>query len=57
MLMGSAFVLIMQIGFALVEAAQVRPKNRNSLLTKNIVSFITGLFIFFLVGYAFTFGG
>jgi len=56
-LMGSAFVLIMQIGFALVEAAQVRPKNRNSLLTKNIVSFITGLFIFFLVGYAFTFGG
>lgn len=49
-------MLLMFIGLTLIEAAQVRAKSRNFVLTKNIIIFMLSLFIFYLVGYAFAFG-
>ena len=49
-------MLLMFIGYTLIEAAQVRSKSRNFVVTKNILIFVLSLFIFFLVTYAFAFG-
>jgi Amt family ammonium transporter len=56
-LTGSCFVFFMQIGLTMIEAAQVRAKNRNSMLTKNVLNIMISILVFFLIGYAFAFGG
>ncbi len=47
----------MTIGYTMIEAAQVTKKSRNFVVTKNMLIFVVTLIIFFLVGYAFAFGG
>jgi ammonia channel protein AmtB len=47
----------MIIGYSLIEIAQIRPKNYNSVVTKNMLILTASLATFFLVGYAISFGG
>lgn len=47
----------MQVGFGLLEIAQVRSKNRRTVLNKNLLSICVSMCIFFAVGYGFGFGG
>jgi Amt family ammonium transporter len=46
----------MTIGYTLIEAAQVRKKSRNFVVTKNMLIFVVSLICFFVIGYAFAFG-
>ena len=52
----TSFILLMTIGYTMIEAAQVTKKSRNFVVTKNMLIFVVTLIIFFLVGYAFAFG-
>jgi len=46
----SALVIIMQVGFAYVEAGNVRVKNVRSILLKNTVDYVLGGILFFTIG-------
>lgn len=48
---------MMTIGYTLIETAQVRKKNRKHVVTKNLMVILVSLFTFFIIGYAFAFGG
>ena len=50
-------VFFMQAGFGMVEAGFIRAKNACNILTKNFMDYCTASIMFFLVGYAFMFGG
>ena len=52
----TTFMLLMTVGYTLIESAQVRKKNRNFVATKNMMIFIVTLVVFFVVGYPFAFG-
>jgi len=54
---GAALVMFMQAGFAALETGFVRAKNGSHTMAMNIAVFGTGAAGFFLVGYAFMFGG
>uniref|UniRef100_A0A061RRM9 Ammonium transporter n=1 Tax=Tetraselmis sp. GSL018 TaxID=582737 RepID=A0A061RRM9_9CHLO len=56
LLYGSVLVFNMQAGFALLEAGQVRIKNRSNMLLKNVVDVCMGGVVWYLFGYAFAFG-
>lgn len=47
----------MAIGLTMIERAQVRPKNREFVVIKNMLIFVITLITFFVVGYAIAFGG
>jgi len=49
-------MLMMIVGYTLIETAQVRKKNRKYVLYKNIMVILISLVVFFVVGYAFAFG-
>ena len=46
----------MAVGYTMLEAAQVRPKNRQFVVTKNMLIVTLSLIVFFILGYAFAFG-
>ena len=46
----------MQFGFALSEAGNVRHKNINNAMIKNLIIGCIGLFVSWVAGYAFAFG-
>ena len=48
---------MMIIGYTLIESAQVRKKNRKHVVTKNLMVVLVSLITFFIIGYAFAFGG
>jgi ammonia channel protein AmtB len=50
-------MFLMFIGLTLVESAQTRLKSRNFVVTKNILIITISCVIFFVIGYAFAFGG
>lgn len=52
----TTFMLLMTIGYSLIESAQVRKKNRGFVATKNMMIFVVSLICFFVIGYAFAFG-
>lgn len=54
LLQNGYLVFFMQLGFALLEAGAVRPKNVNNILFKNLVDCCLGCLCWFLFGYAFT---
>eukprot|EP00094_Tigriopus_californicus_P008471 TCALIF_08163-PB protein Name:"Similar to amt-1 Putative ammonium transporter 1 (Caenorhabditis elegans)" AED:0.16 eAED:0.16 QI:0/0.33/0.28/0.85/0.83/0.85/7/44/401 len=54
-LMGS-IILLMQAGFAFLEAGSVRAKNTTNILIKNFADLCFGSLAFWLVGFAFAFG-
>jgi len=55
--LAAALVFFMQAGFGMVEAGFIRSKNTCNILTKNFVDYCSASLMFFLVGYAFMFGG
>lgn len=56
-LIAAALVILMQAGFALVEAGLTRGKNVANIFMKNLMDFCIGSALFFAVGYAIAFGG
>lgn len=54
--MASAFILLMQLGFALVENGSVRSKNSKNILIKNIFDCCFGALAFWLFGFGWAFG-
>jgi Amt family ammonium transporter len=56
-LLAAFLVFFMQAGFGMVEAGFIRSKNTCNILTKNFIDYCSASLMFFLVGYAFMFGG
>lgn len=50
------YILIMQVGFALLEAGSVRRKNKVNIMMKNIMDFGFGGLTFLTFGYGLAFG-
>ncbi len=55
--LGAALVIFMQAGFALVETGFCRAKHAAHVMSTNVAVFGLGFTAFFLVGFAFMFGG
>jgi Amt family ammonium transporter len=56
-LIAASLVILMQAGFALVEAGLTRGKNVANIFMKNLMDFCIGSAVFFAIGYAIAFGG
>src|SRR5687767_10543312 len=56
-IIGAVLVIFMQAGFALVETGFCRAKHAAHVVSTNFAIFGLGFVAFFLVGYAFMFGG
>ena len=54
--LGAVMVMLMQAGFAILEAGLTRQKNCNNVLMKNIMDFAIGSIIFLGVGFGLMFG-
>lgn len=54
---GAALVIFMQAGFALVETGMTQAKNAAHVVSTNFAIFGLGFIGFYLVGFAFSFGG
>ena len=54
--LGAVMVMLMQAGFAILEAGLTRQKNCNNVLMKNIMDFAVGSIIFLVVGFGLMFG-
>ena len=52
----SVFILLMQLGFALLENGMVRSKNSKNILIKNLFDTCIGALAFWLVGFGWAFG-
>ncbi|VUT24819.1 MAG: Putative ammonium transporter [Candidatus Methanolliviera sp. GoM_oil] len=50
-------VMFMQAGFAMLTAGFCRAKNATNLMAKNLMDFVMGSLVFFIVGYALMLGG
>ena len=55
--LGAVLVIFMQAGFALVETGFCRAKHASHVVSSNFAIFGLGFVAFYLVGYAFMFGG
>ena len=55
-IVATAFILLMQLGFALVENGSVRSKNSKNILIKNLFDACAGALAFWLVGFGLAFG-
>jgi len=49
-------MLLMTIGYTLLEQAQIRRKNRRHIIVKNLMIVLLSLLSFFILGYAVAFG-
>ncbi|MBB4301040.1 Amt family ammonium transporter [Rhodobium orientis] len=56
-LIAAALVLLMQVGFLLVEAGMVRSKNAINVAQKNLLDFVFSVVVFAAIGFMFAFGG
>jgi Amt family ammonium transporter len=56
-LLAAVLVILMQAGFALVEAGMTRAKNVANIFMKNLMDFCAGAVAFLAVGFAIAFGG
>jgi len=52
----TTFMLLMTVGYTLLEQAQIRGKNRRHIVVKNLMIVLLSLLSFFVLGYAFAFG-
>lgn len=55
-IVATAFIILMQLGFALVENGTVRSKNSKNILVKNLFDASAGALAFWLVGFGIAFG-
>ena len=56
MLLAAMLVFFMQPGFAMVEAGFARCKNTANILLKNLVDFMVGSILFWIIGFGLMFG-
>ena len=56
LIVAAALVLLMQLGFAFIEAAVCRSKNVVNIMMKNFVDLGISVIVFWAVGYAFLYG-
>lgn len=56
LMVSTAFILQMQLGFALIENGQVRSKNSKNILIKNLFDACAGTLAFWLVGFGWAYG-
>lgn len=56
LLIAASLVMLMQLGFCMLESGLVRTKNTINVAVKNLVDFCLASLLFFAVGYAFMFG-
>lgn len=54
--LAGVLVLLMQAGFAMLEAGLTRAKNVSNIMAKNLADAAIGILAFFLVGYALAYG-
>ena len=55
-MVGTVFVILMQLGFALIECGLVRSKNAKNILIKNLFDACIGALAFWAVGFGLAFG-
>ena len=55
-MIASALVILMQLGFALIENGMVQPKNSKNILMKNLFDTCIGALAFWLIGFGWAFG-
>ena len=55
-LLGTALVFFMQAGFAMVETGFTRAKNAGNIIMKNLMDFVVGSLIFYILGFSLMFG-
>jgi Amt family ammonium transporter len=55
-LLAAALVFFMQAGFCLVEGGLTRAKNVGNIIMKNLMDFVLGSIVFWLIGFAFMHG-
>ena len=55
-IVATAFILLMQLGFALLENGTVRSKNSKNILIKNLFDACAGAIAFWLIGFGWAFG-
>jgi Amt family ammonium transporter len=55
-LLGTALVFFMQAGFAMVETGLTRAKNAGNIIMKNLMDFVCGSIVFWIVGYGIMYG-
>ncbi len=55
--LAAAMVMLMQAGFALVEAGFTRAKNAGNIIMKNLMDFSVGGLTYWAFGFAFAYGG
>ncbi len=56
LLVAASLVLLMQVGFMLLEAGMVRSKNSVNVAQKNMLDFVSSVIMFAIVGFMFAFG-
>jgi len=57
LLVAAAMVMMMQAGFALVEAGFTRAKNAGNIIMKNLMDFSVGGLVYWAFGFALAYGG
>lgn len=55
-ILSALLVFMMQLGFSMIEAGTVRPKNTINVAMKNLIDTIFGVIVFWLVGFGIMFG-
>jgi ammonium transporter, Amt family len=55
-LIAAVLVFFMQTGFAMVETGFTRAKNAGNIMMKNLMDFVIGTLIFWIVGFSIMFG-
>lgn len=55
-LLGTVLVFFMQAGFALVESGLTRAKNAGNIIMKNLMDFVTGSLLYWILGFGIMFG-
>ncbi len=56
LLLGTCLVFFMQAGFAMVETGFTRAKNAGNIIMKNLMDFVVGSIIFWLLGFSLMYG-
>ena len=55
-IMAAVLVFFMQAGFEMVETGFTRAKNSSNIIMKNLMDFVIGSILFFLIGFGLMFG-
>ena len=45
-------IIMMQIGFAVLEVGSVRQKNTSNILLKNVIDTMAGAIVFYFIGFS-----